>query len=115
MQFYQSKYAYGFSAALSVILLSSCSEQPAEVAIPEAVVAPKATKPDVMPALNLDILPPANTPSAIDYIIDGSASMCGYFNAELGITEQASPMTKLVQAIQSVRRSDDRILIFMQE
>ena len=115
MQFYQSKYAYGFSAALSVILLSSCSEQPAEVAITEAVVAPKATKPDVMPALNLDILPPANTPSAIDYIIDGSASMCGYFNAELGITEQAIPMTKLVQAIQSVRRSDDRILIFMQE
>jgi hypothetical protein len=68
-----------------------------------------------MPALNLDILPPNNTPSAIDYIIDGSASMCGYFNAELGITEQAIPMTKLVQAIQSVRRSDDRILIFMQE
>lgn len=115
MQFYQSKCVYGFSAALSVILLSGCSEQPAEVAIPEAVVAPKATKPEVMPALNLDILPPNNTPSAIDYIIDGSASMCGYFNAELGITEQAIPMTKLVQAIQSVRRSDDRILIFMQE
>lgn len=115
MQRYHLKYAYGLSAALSVVLLSACSEQPVEVATPEAVVAPKATKPEVMPALNLDILPPANTPSAIDYIIDGSASMCGYFNAELGTTEQAIPMTKLVQAIQSVRRSDDRILIFMQE
>lgn len=113
--FYHSKYAYGVSAALSVMLFSGCGEPPAEVVIPEAVVVAQATKPDVMPALNLEILPPVNTPSAIDYIIDGSASMCGYFNAELGITEQAIPITKLVQAIQSVRRSDDRVLIFMQE
>lgn len=116
MKSYQSKYAYSLSAALLLSLLSGCSDQPEEIMTTEAPVATKSAKPDVMPAFNLDLLPSvkSNT-SAIDYIIDGSASMCGYFNAELGTTEQALPITKLVQAIQSVRRSEDRILIFMQD
>jgi len=116
MKSYQSKYAYGLSVALLLSLLSGCSDQPEEVVKAETPVATKSTKPDVMPALNLDVLPSvkSNT-SAIDYIIDGSASMCGYFNAELGVTEHAIPITKLVQAIQAVRRSDDRILVFMQD
>ena len=116
MQFYQSKHAYGLSAAILFSLLGGCSDQPEEVVKPETPVATKSAKPEVMPALSLDLLPPVkSSTAAIDYIIDGSASMCGYFNAELNTTEQAIPITKLVQAIQSVRRSEDRILIFMQD
>ena len=116
MKSYQSKYAYSLSAAVLFSLLGGCSDQPEEVLKAEMPVSTKSTQPQVMPALGLDLLPPAkNGTAAIDYIIDGSASMCGYFNAELDTTEQAIPITKLVQAIQSVRRSEDRILIFMQD
>ena len=114
MQIHLSKYASALSAALLVSLLAGCSDEPEAVAT-EAPAAKVNAKPDFMPPLNLDILPQTkSSASAIDYIIDGSASMCGYFNAELDTTEQAIPITKLVQAIQSVLRTNDRILIFMQ-
>ena len=114
MPSYRLTYAYRLSAALLLAsLLVGCSDEPEAVAS-AAPVAKINAKPDVMPPLNLDILPQNNSTSAIDYIIDGSASMCGYFNAELDTTEQAIPITKLVQAIQSVMRSDDRLLVFMQ-
>lgn len=110
----QSKpYAYGLSALLIISLLAGCSDEPEAIA-PEKPVAKVDAQPNVMPALNLDILSNGNSASAIDYIIDGSSSMCGYFNAELNTTEQAIPITKLIQAIQAVLRSDDRLLIFMQ-
>ena len=115
MPLYRLKYALGLSSSLALVLLAGCSDEP-EVVAPEAAPVKVSAKPNVMPPLNLDMLPQAKTStSAIDYIIDGSASMCGYFNAELETTEQAIPITKLVQAIQSVRRTDDRILIFMQD
>ena len=113
MQTQLSKYASALSAALLVSVLTGCSDEPEAVAT-EAPAAKVNATPNFMPPLNLDILPKNNSPSAIDYIIDGSASMCGYFNAELDTTEQAIPITKLVQAIQSVLRTNDRILIFMQ-
>lgn len=102
-------------ALLLSALMIGCSdapEPPQETKKPAAVAA----KPDAMPPLNVDMISDTNkAPAATDYIIDGSASMCGYFNAQLGITENALPITKLVQAIQAVMRSDDRILIFMQD
>ena len=114
MPSYRLTYAYRLSAVLLLAsVLVGCSDEPEAVAS-AAPVAKVSAKPDVMPPLNLDILPQNNSASAIDYIIDGSASMCGYFNAELDTTEQAIPITKLVQAIQSVMRSDDRLLVFMQ-
>ena len=114
MQIYLSKYAGALSAVLLVSLVAGCSDEPEAIATEAPAVKVNAT-PNFMPPLNLDILPKNNSPSAIDYIIDGSASMCGYFNAELDTTEQAIPITKLVQAIQSVLRTNDRILIFMQD
>lgn len=114
MQTDLSKYASALSTALLVSVLAGCSDEPEAVAT-EAPAVKVNTKPNFMPPLNLDILPQTkSSASAIDYIIDGSASMCGYFNAELDTTEQAIPITKLVQAIQSVLRTNDRILIFMQ-
>lgn len=119
---YQSKYAYGLSFALLASLIGGCSEDAKSEIESEGAVKPKApvvtenVKPNVIPALALDLLPDVKSnAAAIDYIIDGSASMCGYFNAELNKTEQAIPITKLVQAIQAVRRTDDRILVFMQD
>lgn len=114
MQLYRSTYARTLSVVLLVSMLAGCSDEP-EVVVTQVPDVKVSTKPDVMPPLNLDILPQSTSDSAIDYIIDGSASMCGYFNAELDTTEQAIPMTKLVQAIQSVLRSDDRLLVFMQD
>lgn len=117
MRLYQSPYIRSFSTALLMSMLASslvgCGDEP-EVIAPVEPKAKVSAKPNVMPTLNLDILPKNNSSSAIDYIIDGSASMCGYFNAELNATDNALPITKLVQSIQSVLRTDDRLLIFMQ-
>ena len=118
MRLYQLTSTRGVSAALFIAMLASslvgCGDEP-DIIVPAEPKAKVSAKPNVMPPLNLDILPKNNSPSPIDYIIDGSASMCGYFNAELNTTENTLPITKLVQSIQSVLRTDDRLLIFMQE
>lgn len=119
MRPYQSTYACGLSTVLFMSVLSGslagCSDEPEVVAPIKEPRVKVSAKPDVMPTLNLDILPKNNKTSAIDYIIDGSASMCGYFNAELNTTDNALPITQLIQSIQSVLRTDDRLLIFMQD
>lgn len=120
MQVYPSKYAGILTALLLASLGAGCSDAP-EPTVTEEPVVKAVKKADVMPPLSLDLLPQANqtqanqNTGAIDYIIDGSASMCGYFNAELNTTKHSLPMTKLLQSIQSVLRTNDRILVFMQD
>jgi|GEM_PF-6646332 len=113
------QHRYKLGALLLLSALVACSETPEPPSEPKKDAAMDTT-PDSMPPLNLSIIPDTNlntnnAPAAIDYIIDGSASMCGYFDAKLGTTEKALPITKLVQAIQAVMRSNDRLLIFMQD
>ncbi len=104
---------------LMIGAVSGCSDEPAAVPVTAKTDAPStaaSSAPDVLPPLAIDLLPKTSKQSTgIDYIIDGSASMCGYFNAKLNTTEHTLPITQLLQAIQAVRRSEDRVLVFMQD
>lgn len=110
----------------TVIMLAACTvlygcSQPAqEPSEPEKshVSSPKqAPRPVIqtgMPALNLSGMAGADPAVGIDYILDGSASMCGFFIANENDSTTGLPLSKIVQIIKGLRRSQDRILVFVQ-
>lgn len=79
-----------------------------------ASAAPKAASQVGMPALNLNGLAGADPTVGIDYILDGSASMCGFFVADENDTSIGLPLSKVMQNIKGLRRSQDRIFVFVQ-
>jgi hypothetical protein len=102
------------------LLLLGCGQSPQppaaapESAKPAATVASQPLSQVGMPALNLSGLAAGDPAAGIDYILDGSLSMCGFFAADENDTSVGLPLSKLMQNIKGLRRSQDRILVFVQ-
>lgn len=103
--------AMGLAVLAVISTYSGCSKPP-------ETVKPKPDAPvitiNVAPDLNLQSLVASGEPAAIDYILDGSASMCGYFKAGMTDKSLGLHIIRLLQEIKSVHGEKDHILIFSQ-
>lgn len=102
------------------LLLWGCGQPPQPPAAepksakPAATVASQPLSQLGMPALNLSGLAAGDPAAGIDYILDGSLSMCGFFAADENDSSVGLPLSKVMQSIKGLRRSQDRILVFVQ-
>lgn len=92
------------------LLLLGCGQSPQPPA-----AAPESAKPATtvtsqplsqlgMPALNLSGLAAADPAAGIDYVLDGSLSMCGFFTADENDTSVGLPLSKVMQSIKGLDR-----------
>jgi len=109
--------AFMLTACVALFGCSQPAQLPAEPEQPDAAATTEVPRPASqigMPALNLSGLAGADPAAGIDYILDGSASMCGFFVANENDSAVGLPLSKIMQSIKGLRRSQDRIFVFVQ-